>query len=103
VKMKSKKELYNFLLQDCQAYLPPMDATNVYFLKQIMRGAKEVRDSARKSSIFSTSAGTKSWWPRYHRSRVSLLRSCSSSPRCLLMLSSTIQAREIGMVSIATG
>ena len=41
--MKSKKELYNFLLQDCQAYLPPMDATNVYFLKQIMRGAKEVR------------------------------------------------------------
>ena len=40
--MKSKKELYNFLLQDCQAYLPPMDSTNVYFLKQIMRGAKEV-------------------------------------------------------------
>ena len=32
-KMKSKKELYNFLLQDCKAYLPPMDSTNVYFLK----------------------------------------------------------------------
>ncbi len=32
-KMKSKRELYNFLLQDCQAYLPPMDAVNVYFLK----------------------------------------------------------------------
>ena len=33
-KMKSKKELYNSLLQDCQAaYLPPMDSTNVYFLK----------------------------------------------------------------------
>ena len=41
-KMKSKMELYNFLLQDCQAYLPPMDATNVYFLKQVMRGVKEV-------------------------------------------------------------
>jgi hypothetical protein len=41
-KMKSKRELYNFLLQDCQAYLPPMDSTNVYFLKQVMRGAKEV-------------------------------------------------------------
>ncbi len=41
-KVKSKKELYNFLLQDCQAYLPPMDGTNVYFLKEIMRGAKEV-------------------------------------------------------------
>ena len=39
-KMKSKKELYNFLLQDYQAYLPPMDATNVYFLKQVMRGSK---------------------------------------------------------------
>ena len=42
-KMKSKKKLYNSLLQDCQAYLPPMDANNVYFLKQIMRGAKEVK------------------------------------------------------------
>ena len=31
--MKSKKELYNFLQQDCQAYVPPMDSTNVYFLK----------------------------------------------------------------------
>ncbi len=41
-KMKSKNELYTFLLQDCQAYLPPMDATNVYFLKQVMRGVKEV-------------------------------------------------------------
>ena len=28
-KMKFKKELYNFLLEDCHAYLPPMDATNV--------------------------------------------------------------------------
>jgi hypothetical protein len=41
-KMKSKKELYNFLLQDCQAYLPPLTSTNVYFLKQIMKGEKEV-------------------------------------------------------------
>ncbi len=41
-KMKSKKELYNFLLQDCQAYLPPMHSTNVYFLKQVMKGEKEV-------------------------------------------------------------
>ena len=71
--MKSKKELYNFLLQDCQAYLPPMDATNVNFLKQIKRGTKEVRVSARKSSIIITSAGTRSWWPRCHRSRASPL------------------------------
>jgi hypothetical protein len=37
-KMKSKI----ILLQDCKAYLPPMDATNVYFLKQVMRGGKEI-------------------------------------------------------------
>ena len=42
-KIKSKKELFNFLVQDCQAYLPPMDSTNVYFFKAIMTGAKEVR------------------------------------------------------------
>jgi len=41
-KMKSKKELYNFLLQDCQAYLPPLASTNVYYLKSIMRGSKDV-------------------------------------------------------------
>ena len=41
-KVKSKKELYNFLVQDCQAYLPPIGSTNVYFFKAIMRGEKEV-------------------------------------------------------------
>ena len=41
-KMKSKKELYNFLLQDGQAYLPPMTSTNVYFLKQVLQGNKDV-------------------------------------------------------------
>ena len=74
--MKSKKELYNFLLQDCQAYLPPMDATNVYFLKQIMRGAKEVGALHNLLRHCSTSAGTKSWLPRCHRLRASPLRTC---------------------------
>jgi hypothetical protein len=41
-KVKSKRELYNFLLQDGQAYLPPIHSTNVYFLKQIMTGHKDV-------------------------------------------------------------
>ena len=40
--MKSKKELYNFLFRDGQAYLPPLGSTNVYFLKQVMRGDKDV-------------------------------------------------------------
>ena len=39
-KMTYKKELYNYLLQDCQAYLPPMDGTNVYFLKQVIGAAR---------------------------------------------------------------
>ena len=44
-----------------------MDTTNVYLLKQIMRDAKEVRVSARKSSIISISSGIRSWWPKCHR------------------------------------
>jgi hypothetical protein len=44
-KVKSKKELFNFLVQDCQAYLPPIGSTNVYFFKAIMRGEKDVIDS----------------------------------------------------------
>ena len=42
---RSKKELYKFLLQDCRAFLPPLDATNVYFFKQVLKGEKEVISS----------------------------------------------------------
>jgi hypothetical protein len=41
-KMNSKKELFNFLLHDCLVYMPPMIATHMFFLLQIMRGPKEV-------------------------------------------------------------
>ena len=41
-KVQSKRDIYNFLTQECQAYLPKMDTANNYFLKQIARGAKEV-------------------------------------------------------------
>ena len=41
-KVKSKKELYNFLLRDGQVYLPPLTSVNVYFLKQLMNGNKDV-------------------------------------------------------------
>ena len=44
-KVKSKKELFNFLVQDCQPYLPPIGSKNVYFFKAIMRGEKDVIDS----------------------------------------------------------
>jgi hypothetical protein len=41
-RFKSKNELYKFLIQDCQAYLPSVDSTNIYFFKDIVRGAKDV-------------------------------------------------------------
>ena len=41
-KMQSKKEVYNFLSQECEAYLPKLDSVNIYFLKQIVTGKKEV-------------------------------------------------------------
>jgi hypothetical protein len=42
-KFQSKKELYNFLALDCEAYLPKLDTINTFFLKQVIRGEKEVR------------------------------------------------------------
>jgi hypothetical protein len=32
-KFQSKKEVYNFLSMECDAYLPKSDTINVYFLK----------------------------------------------------------------------
>ena len=32
-KCRSKKELYTFLTQDGQAYLPKIESTNVYFFR----------------------------------------------------------------------
>jgi hypothetical protein len=52
-KMQSKKELYEFLILDCQAYLPRIDSINVYFLKSIIRGEKDV--SFLELHLYSTS------------------------------------------------
>lgn len=41
-KIASKRDVYNFLAQECEAYLPKMDTVNIFFLKQITRGAKDV-------------------------------------------------------------
>ena len=41
-KVTSKRDVYNFLTQECEAYLPKMDTINIFFLKQITRGAKDV-------------------------------------------------------------
>ena len=41
-KVQSKRDVYNFLAQECEAYLPKMDTINIFFLKQITRGNKDV-------------------------------------------------------------
>ena len=41
-KMRSKKEMYFFLVNDCSAYMPPLVTTNIYFFKSILRGTKDV-------------------------------------------------------------
>jgi hypothetical protein len=42
-KVSSKRDIYNLLSQEGEAYLPKIDTANIYFLKQITRGQKEVR------------------------------------------------------------
>ena len=41
-KMASKRDVYNFLTLECEAYLPKVDTVNIFFLKQITRGIKDV-------------------------------------------------------------
>lgn len=43
-KVQSKRDVYTFLTQECEAYLPKLDTINIFFLKQITRGTKDVRD-----------------------------------------------------------
>ena len=40
-KYKSKRECYTFLAVDVQAYLPAYDTITVYFLKDLVSGAKK--------------------------------------------------------------
>lgn len=43
-KVQSKRDVFNFLTQECEAYLPKLDTINIFFLKQIARGTKDVRE-----------------------------------------------------------
>ena len=56
-KVSSKRDIYLFLTQECEAYLPKMDTINIFFLKQVMRGTKEV--SQPWPQLHSTSSGRK--------------------------------------------
>ena len=51
-KVSSKRDVYNFLTQECEAYLPKMDTVNIFFLKQITRGTKDVRLRSRYLLVY---------------------------------------------------
>jgi hypothetical protein len=53
-KIASKRDVFNFLTLECEAYLPKLDTVNNFFLKQITRGAKEV--SFHNREPYSTSS-----------------------------------------------
>ena len=38
--VSSKRDIYLFLTQECEAYLPKIDTINMFFLKQVMRGTQ---------------------------------------------------------------
>ena len=40
-KFRSKREVYQFLTLDVRAYLPPVHTVTLYFLKDIVSGAKK--------------------------------------------------------------
>ena len=42
-KFKSKKEIYQLLTVDVRAYLPSYDTITIYFLKDIISGAKKCK------------------------------------------------------------
>ena len=51
-KVASKRDVYNLLSQEGEAYLPKMDTANIYFLKQITRGQKDVRDPFPENVVY---------------------------------------------------
>ena len=42
-KFRSKYEVYTFLTVDAKAYLPAPESVTIYFLKDIVRGAKKCK------------------------------------------------------------
>ena len=56
-KIASKRDVYNFLTMECEAYLPKMDTVNIYFLKQISRAAKDVSHTDVNHTVHQATAG----------------------------------------------
>jgi hypothetical protein len=41
-RFRSKKEMYDFLVHDCKAFLPKINAVTIFFMKQITKADKDV-------------------------------------------------------------
>jgi hypothetical protein len=41
-RFRSKKEMYDFLVQDCMAFMPKLEAATIFFMKQITKAEKDV-------------------------------------------------------------
>jgi len=49
-RFNSKREMHAFLSQDSKVYLPPHDCITISYMKDIMRGAREVIYFERRAS-----------------------------------------------------
>ena len=54
IKASSKKEIYNFLALECEAYLPKVDTINVHYLKQVVRAQKDVSIVSINAIVYQT-------------------------------------------------
>ena len=50
-KFNSKREIYMFLTVDVHAYLPAYDTVTIYFLKDLISGAKKCKSHQSKYSF----------------------------------------------------
>ena len=56
-KIASKRDVYNLLAMECEAYLPKMDTVNISFLKQIARAQMYVRLILANHTVHQATAG----------------------------------------------
>ncbi len=41
-RFRSKREMHDFLVQDCKAFLPKLPSTSIFFMKAIIKAEKDV-------------------------------------------------------------
>jgi hypothetical protein len=41
-RFRSKREMHDFLVQDCRAFLPKLPSTSIFFMKAVIKAEKDV-------------------------------------------------------------